>query len=149
MADPVTIAAVITGLVGAFKAYTEYKAATAKAGEPGKPAPAKSKEAAQGEAVAKTVREAVARHGEPKDARAVESFEEDPEVYQQALEKVLVRLAERSPAFAAQLQALAQQEGVAPGTIQGSVNVGDSAKVDQAAGVNTGTMTYQAGREEG
>lgn len=148
MADPVTVTAIITGLVGAFKAYTDYKAAVAKAGEQGEPAPAKTKEAAQGEAVAKTVREAVARHGEPKDAKAVESFEDDPDTYEEALQKTLARLAKERPAFAAQLQALAQQEGVAPGAIQGAVNVSDTARVDQAAGVNTGTMTYQAGREE-
>jgi hypothetical protein len=148
MADPVTIAAVITGLVGAYKAYTEYKAATAKATEKQEAAPEQSKEAKQGEAVAQPIKAAVARHGTAKDAKAVANFEDDPDTYREALQKVLTRLAEGNPAFAAQLQALAQQHGVAPGSVTGTVNVSDSAKVDQAAGVNTGTMTYNAGQKK-
>jgi hypothetical protein len=148
MADPVTIAAVITGLVGAYKAYTEYKAATAKATEKKEAAPEQSKEAKQGEAVAQPIKAAVAQHGTDKDAKAVENFEDDPDTYREALQKVLTRLAENNPAFAAQLQALAQQHSVAPGSVAGTVNVSDSAKVDQAAGVNTGTMTYNAGQKK-
>ena len=53
MAEPITIAtAVITGLVGAYKAYTEYKAAVAKAEEKQEPKPEKSEAATKGEQAA-------------------------------------------------------------------------------------------------
>jgi hypothetical protein len=57
---------------------------------------------------------------------------------------VLARLAERSPVVATQLQTLAQQTNIQTGGVQGSVNVSEGGKVDQAAGVNTGTVTYNA-----
>jgi hypothetical protein len=142
MTEPVTIAAVITGLVGAFKAYTDYKAATVQAESAQEAAPEMSKEAQQGETAAKTIKDAVAQHGDARDARAVESFEDDPDTYQEALQKVLTRLAENNPTVKARLQNEAQQSGVAAG-IQGSVNV-SGGKVDQAAGVNTGSMNYTA-----
>lgn len=148
MADPVTIAAVITGLVGAYKAYTEYKAATAKATEKKEAAPEQSKEAKQGEAVAQPIKAAVAQHGTDKDVKAVANFEDDPDTYSEALQKVLTRLADNNPAFDKQLRALAEQHSVAPGSVTGSVNVSDSAKVDQAAGVNQGMMTYNAGQKK-
>lgn len=148
MSDPVTIAAVITGLVSAYKAYAEYKAATAKATEKKETSPEQTKEVKQGEVVAQPLKAAVAQHGTAKDAKALANFEDDPDTYSEALQKVLTRLAEGNPAFAAQLQALAQQHSVAPGSVTGTVNVSDSAKVDMAAGVNTGTMTYNAGQKK-
>ena len=41
------------------------------------------------------------------------------------------------------LQTLAQQANIQTGGVQGAVNV-YGGKVDQAAGVNPGTMTYHA-----
>jgi len=58
--------------------------------------------------------------------------------------ETLTRLADRSPAFATQIQTLAQQANIQTGGIKGEINVSGEGKVDQAAGVNTGTMTYQA-----
>jgi catalase (peroxidase I) len=100
MADPVTLGVIITGLVGAYKAYTEYKAATAKATETKAPPPAKTPEAMQGEQAALIIRAGVQQHGEPKDVKVVEHFEDDPETYQEAMQKALARLAERSQPFA-------------------------------------------------
>jgi hypothetical protein len=71
-------------------------------------------------------------------------FEDDPEAYQEALRKLLARLTEHNPAFAQQLQAVAQQANIQTGGVQGSVNVSGQGNVDLAAGVNTGTMTYHA-----
>ncbi len=72
MADPVTIGvAVITGLVGAYKAYTEYKAAVAKAKAEQQAAPAKTEEAAKGEQSAKSatlrasIEQRIDRHRSP------------------------------------------------------------------------------------
>jgi len=144
MADPVTLGVIITGLVGAYKAYTEYKAATAKTGEKDA-APTKSAEAAKGEQAAPLVKAAVQQHGSASDQRALENFEDDPDLYEGALKTMLTRLADRSPAFATQLQTLAQQANIQTGGVQGSVNVSGQGKIyGPAAGVNTGTMTYHA-----
>jgi len=144
MAEITIATAVITGLVGAYKAYTEYKAAVAKAGAQKEAAPAQSAEAAQGEQAAPLVKAALQQHGSASDQRALTNFEDDPELYEGALKTMLTRLADRSPAFAQQLQTLAQQASIQTGGVQGSVNVSGQGKVDQAAGVNTGTMTYNA-----
>lgn len=144
MADPVTLGVIITGLVGAYKAYAEYKAAVVKADTEQKPAPAKTEEATKGEQAAPLVKAAVQQHGDAKELRALESFEDDPELYKGALKTMLTRLAGRSSAFAAQLQTAAQQANIQTGGVQGSVNVSGQGKVDQAAGVNTGTMSYHA-----
>jgi|SRR5215213_9273983 len=145
MAEPITIGiAIITGLVGAYKAYTEYKAAVVKAQAEQKVAPAKTEEAAKGEQVAQVVKAAVQQHGNDKDRNAIAQFEDEPDDYREALERKLLRLAETNPAFAQQLQTVAQQANIQTGGVQGSVNVSGEGKVDQATGVNTGTMTYQA-----
>ena len=39
---------------------------------------------------------------------------------------------------------MTQQANIQTGGVQGSVNVSGQGKVDLAAGVNTGTMTYHA-----
>jgi hypothetical protein len=115
---------------------------------PKKAAPARDAEAARGEQAAPLVKAAVQQHGDAKDQRALTNFEDDPELYEGALKTMLTRLAERSPAFATQLQTLAQQANIQTGGIQGSVHVSGQGKVDQAAGVNTGTMTYHARRDD-
>lgn len=137
MADPVTLGVIITGLVGAYKAYADYKAATVK-----EVAAAKSAEAAKGEQAAPLVKAAVQQHGDAKDQRALESFEDDPEMYEGALKTMLTRLADRSSAFATQLQTLAQQTNIETG-VQGNVNVSGEGKIyGPATGVNQGEITY-------
>lgn len=54
---------------------------------------------------------------------------------------MLSRIVERNPAFANVLQTIAQEAKIESGGIQRAVNV-YGGKVDQAAGVNTGTMNY-------
>ncbi len=143
MAEPITIGiAVITGLVGAYKAYTEYKTAVVKAQAEQKATPAKTEEVAKGEKVAEVVKAAVQQHGDDKDRNALIQFEADPDDYRDVLEKKLVRLAEGNPAFAQQLQTLAQQAGVQGSGVQGNINVSGQGKIQgQAAAVNEGTMT--------
>jgi hypothetical protein len=78
----------------------------------------------------------------------IENFEDDPETYQEAMQKALARLAERSQPFAQQLQTLAQQANIQTGGVQGSVNVTGQGKIiGPSAGVNTGTMggTFHVG----
>ncbi len=158
MPEPITIAAAtISGLVSLYKAYTVYKAATAKATATNTPPPAKSDAVTQGEQTALTIKAGVQQHGEPKDVRAIESFEDDPETYQEALQKVLERVATSSQPFAQQLQTLAQQANLQTGSVQGSVNVTGQGKVyGTAAGVVSpgatitgGTYTINENGEQG
>jgi len=107
---------------------------------------AKTAEAAKGEQAAPLVKAAVQQH-RSLDQRALVNFEDDPELYEGALKTMLTCLAERNQAFATQLQTAAQQANLQTGGVQGSVNI-YGGKVDQAAGVNTGTMTYHAGKDE-
>ncbi|MBK9945508.1 MAG: hypothetical protein IPP13_28290 [Kouleothrix sp.] len=148
MADPVTLGVIITGLVGAYKAYADYKAATAKAQAEQKPAPAQSAEAARGAQAAPLVKAAVQQYGDAREQQALANFEDDPEMYAGALRTALTRLADRSPAFAAQLQTAAQHANVQGSGVQGNVNVAEGGTVNQATGVNYGTITYQAGKEK-
>jgi hypothetical protein len=142
MAEPVTITALITGLVGAYTAYTQYKAAVAKAEVEKTPPPAKSPEATKGEQAAPIIKAGVATHGEPRDVKVVGNFEEDPETYQEALQKALERVATRSQPFAQQLQTLAQQANIQTGGVQGSATVSGQGKVyGTVAGVITGSVT--------
>ncbi|GAB4210936.1 MAG: hypothetical protein OHK0022_44870 [Roseiflexaceae bacterium] len=139
MADPVTLSALIGGLVSAYSAYASYRAATAQAATKQAPAPDKSAEAAQGEQAAPLVKAAVQQHGEPKEQTTLALFEDDPATYETALVRVLTQLAERNPAFAQQLQALAGQ--VPASGIQSTLNIGGQAQVGTAIGVNTGTVS--------
>jgi hypothetical protein len=142
MADPVTLGVIITGLVGAYKAYTEYKVAVAKAKIDQQAAPAKTEEAAKGEQVAQVVESGIQKYGKPEEQTALAGYQQSPQLFEPVLSKVLTDIATREPAFAQQIQTLAQQANIQTGGVQGSVNVSGQGKVDQAAGVNTGTMTY-------
>ena len=149
MADPVTVGVIITGLVSAYKAYAEYKAAVGKAQAEQQPAPAKTAEVAKGEHAAPLVKASVQQHGEAKEQQALANFEDDPEMYEGALRTMLTRRADRSPAFASQLQTVAQQAQIQTGGVQGSVNNSGTIK-GAAVGVNTGTIsgTYNFGADK-
>ena len=152
MAEPVTIAAVvITGLVGTYKAYTEYRAAVAKAKEEQKAEPAKTEAATKGEQVAEVVKAGVERHGSEDERTDLANFERNPQRYGEGLARTLSDLAAREPAFAHQLQTVAQQAGVQGSGVQGNVNVSGEGKVyGTAVGVNTGTVagTYNFGEDK-
>jgi hypothetical protein len=150
MADPATIGAVITGMVSLLSAYMTYRVGMKQAEQKGSPAPAKPDEATmkQSEAALTVVKQGVEQHGDDDERADLASFERNPQRYQEALARVLTDIATRSPAFAAQLQSLAQQANIQTGGVRGSVNVSGQGKVDQAAGVNTGTMTYHARAED-
>jgi hypothetical protein len=141
MADPITIgAAAITGLVGLYKAYTEYKAAALKAGPTA--APAKTDEATKGEQVAQVLETGIQQHGKPDEQTALAGYQQNPQLFEPVLSKVIADVAGRNPAFAQQLQTLAQQAGVQGSGVQGNINVSGQGKIQgQAAGVNTGTMS--------
>jgi|SRR5579859_1529682 len=136
MADPATLGIIITGLVGVVKAYTSYKAATAKNTN----AP-KDSTVSTGEHVAPALTNAIKRHGTAKEQMTLQSFEQDPEVYEEPLKRVLIRLAEQNQGFAAELQTLAQQANIQTGGSQGTVNVsGNSTIYGPVAGTNHGTI---------
>lgn len=151
MADPVTLGVIITGLVGTYKAYADYKAAAAKAEAERKAAPEKTEQAAKGEQVAEVVEAPVQQHGNQDEKADLANFERNPERYRDGLTRALTDVAAREPAFAQQLQTLAQQAGVQGSGVQGNVNVSGEGKVyGTAAGVNTGTIsgTYNFGEGE-
>lgn len=142
MTDPVTLGVIITGLVGAYKAYTEYRAAVDKPRAEKAAEPPKTAEAATGEKVAAVIKAAVQQHGDDKDRTALAQFEDEPDDYHEVLERKLTRLAQANPAFAQQLQALAQQAGVQGSGVQGNVNVSGQGKIiGPAVGVSTGSIT--------
>jgi len=143
VAEPITIAtAVITGLVGAYKAYTEYRAAVAKAAAEQAPPPAKSEAAAQGERDAPIIEAGVARHGDEDERADLASFARNPARYEGALARVLADIAAREPAFAGQLQTIANEAQIQTGGVQGNVTVNDQGKIiGPAVGVNPGTIS--------
>jgi hypothetical protein len=141
MADPVTLGVIVTGLVGAYKAYADYKAAVTKTATK-EELPAKTEPVAKGELVAPLVKNAIEKHGEPKEQTTLQLFEEDPDTYEEALKKVLTYLAQRNPTFATELQTLAEQANIQTGGFQGTVNVSEGGIVyGPTAGTNHGTMS--------
>jgi hypothetical protein len=141
MADPVTLGVIVTGLVGAYKAYTEYRAAVVKARENGDTAPPKDAIAEHGEQIAAVVKTAMHHHGDERDRHAVENFEAEPDDYRDVLERKLTRLAERDSAVAEQLRTLAAHVSDPIGGVHGRVHIGgDSSVSGVVAGVNTGTI---------
>jgi hypothetical protein len=147
MFDPATLGVIIPGLVSAYKAYADYKAATVKAESEQKSAPTKSPEVVQGEQAAPLVKQAVQELGTEKDVRVIQAFDDDPDLYQEAFIKMMTRLAEQNPAFATKLQALAHQLSPQTNTVMGAVNNTGSIQ-GPAVGVNTGSITYNAGSQE-
>ena len=143
MADPITLGVIITGLVGAYKAYTEYKAAVVKAQAEQKPAPAKTAEAAKGEQVAQVIETGMQTYGKPEEQTALAGYQQSPQLFEPVLSKVLTDIATREPAFATQLQTVAHQANIQTGGVQGSVNVSGQGKIyGPATGVNEGDITY-------
>jgi len=146
MADPSIIGAAITSVVSLLSAYMTYRVGMQQAEQKDAPAPAKldEKTLTQGERVLEIVKAGVVQHGDTDEQADLASFERNPQRYQDALAKIITDIAAREPAFAQQLQTLAQQANIQISGVHGSVNVSGEGQVDQAAGVNTGTMTYNA-----
>jgi hypothetical protein len=101
MVEP--ISAVITGLVTLMTAYMTYRNEKARIEQQGQPAPKPTKEQQEGEQALQTVKEGVAQHGGEREQKAIEVFQDDPDLYRPALEKALVELATRKADFAALL----------------------------------------------
>ena len=150
MTDPVTLTAIITGLVSTFSAYLTYRAAVVKANEQDQPAPAAPADANKAEAVAAAVETAITTHGTLDDRADLANFQRNPQRYAANLATVLNDLAERNPAFAQQLQTLAQNAGVQVIGVQGNVNVSGGTVNGAVTGVNTGSIsgTYTFGKDD-
>lgn len=141
MADPITIGvAVITGLVGAYKAYAEYKATVVKAQAEQAAPPAKTAEAAKGEQVAQVVETGIQKYGWPEEQTALAGYQQSPQLFETVLAKVLADVAAREPDFAGQLQRVAQHAQIQTGGVQGIVNNSGTIR-GAAVGVNTGTIS--------
>jgi hypothetical protein len=129
MVDPATLGIIITGLVGAYKAYADYRAAVATAELQHTPAPAPSPQVTRGKQTAPIVQAAIQRYGDAKEQTTLALFEADPATFEEALQRVLIQLAGRSPGVAAELRALARQDQSRGGTNQNSATVADHATV--------------------
>ena len=156
MSEPITIAGVVIGgLVSVYKAYTEYKAATAKAIEAKAPTPAQTAEIEKGAHAAEIITVGVANHGDADEQADLANFERNPDRYASALEKVLADIAGRSQPFAQQLQTLAQQANIQTDGVQGTVTISGQGKIYGTAvgvvgsgGTVTGTYTFNEGDEK-
>ncbi|PDV97317.1 hypothetical protein [Candidatus Chloroploca asiatica] len=145
MLDPVSLGVVITGLVGAYKAYADYRAVVEKARLAQHEPPAKTEAVIQGEQVAQVITAEVATHGATKEQQTLQLFEGDPATFEGALQTVLAQLAARSEPFAARLQHLADEVKLDPPAagMHGEVNVTDHATVHgPVVGVSTGDITW-------
>lgn len=134
---------IVGGLVGVMKAWLGYDMEKRKALQEGKEAPTPPATAAQGEQAIEVVRQGIAQYGTENDQKALNNFEDEPEDYATVLEKKLIALAERQPAFAEQLQQQGKQVQQAGIQMHGEVKAYDHAIMKQAVGVNVGTMTYK------
>jgi hypothetical protein len=141
MADPSIIATLVGGIVSAFTAYVGYRTSVDTAKAKGEPAPEKSKEATAGEQAAQVVETGIQTYGQQDAQTALAGFQHNPQLFAPVLQQVLVQIAERSPAFLAQLQGLTQQAGIQP-AVHGTVNVsGHGRTYGVTAGVITGSVT--------
>jgi hypothetical protein len=137
--EPIS-ATVITALVGLYTAYTTYKVGMAQAEAQGTPAPTKTEDVQKGEQVAQVVEAGMKEHGDKREQRALEDFQEDPEWYQDNLQRALAVVAERNPTFAQQLQRVAEQTNVAQtGGVHGTAEV-KGENYGQNIGANTGSV---------
>jgi len=141
--DPSLLTPLITGLIGAYTAYAQYKAAVAAKPQatPAAPPP----EAVQGEQVAPLVQAAVAEHGDPKAQTTLALFADDPVTYREAVQRILVNLATENPAFAQALAAAAEQVGLVRRDAGGQIHIGGhvyGAVVQHNSGSITGTYTF-------
>ena len=151
--DPQVIAGAISGLVSLITGYMTYRVGMKNADQKGTPAPEKPDDRTlkQGEQAIEVVKAGVAQYGDEDEQADLANFERNPTRYEDALRRVLTDVASRNPAFAQQLQTLAQQANIQTGGVQGTVNVSDQGRIyGPTAGTNTGTMsgTYTFGRED-
>ena len=143
--DASLLTPIITGLVGAYTAYTQYQAAVTTATTRQAPPPPKPVEAAQGEQAALLVQAAVAQHGDTKAQTTLALFDDDPETYQEAVQRILVNLATQKPEFAQALQAAAEQAGLVRRDAGGQVTIDGNvygAVVQDNSGSITSTYTF-------
>lgn len=118
MADPVTMGHFITGLVSLLSAYMTYKVGMANAQRENKPIPVKNEEAVKGEKVALVVETAILQHGRDDEKTALAVYQQNPKLFETSLIQAIKDIASRSPEFAAQLAALAQQENIGSNSSQ-------------------------------
>ncbi len=142
--DPQVIAAGITSVVSLISGYMTYRVGMKSASEKGTPEPEKPDEAVltKGKQAVQVVRSGVAQYGDEDEQADLANYERNPTRYADTFRRVLTDIATREPAFAQQLQTLAQNANIQTGGVQGSVNVSGNGRVyGPVAGTNTGTMS--------
>jgi len=88
------------------------------------------------------VERGIQKYGKPEEQTALAGYQQSPQLFEPVLSKVLSDIAAREPAFAGQLQTVAQQANIQTGGVQGSVNVSGQGKIyGTAVGTNTGSIT--------
>ncbi|WP_129676554.1 hypothetical protein [Candidatus Chloroploca sp. Khr17] len=145
MLDPVSLGVVITGLVGAYKAYADYRAVVEKARLEQHEPPAKTEAVSKGEQVAQVITAEVATHGATDVQQTLPLFEANPALFAVPLQTLLTQLAARSEPFAARLRHLADEVKLASPAagMHGEVNLKDNAKAyGPVAGISTGDITW-------
>lgn len=147
MTDPTIIGAAISGVVSLLSAYLTYRLGIRQAEQQAAPEKPDDTTLVQGQHALELVIAGVDRHGDADEHADLASFRRNPQRYQETLAKVLTDIARREPAFAQQLQTFAQQAAIQASGVHGTVN-NPGTITGNAAGVNTGTMTYNA-RDEG
>jgi hypothetical protein len=137
--------AVITGLVTLMGKWLNYDIEKRKLEQAGESAPQPDEEVRKGKQVAEVVEAGMKEHGDKREQRALEDFQDDPEWYQDNLQRALAAVAERNPTFAQQLQDVAKQTNVVQsGGIHGTAEVkGNNTGIN--IGVNYGTQTQTFG----
>ncbi len=140
---------VIGSVVSLMKAWLNYDVEKRKAQAENQAEPTPSEEAKQGEQVIQTVSKGIETHSENKetDKSTLEFFIDEPEDYEVALKKRLTKLAEKSEPFRQMLQQYANQAQQSGTQMHGEAKAYDHAKIDMATGINTGNMTYNAGKD--
>ncbi len=139
MMDPATTSAVIGGLVATLSAYMNYKVGMRKFEQENtaKPAEPDKQIIDQAEAALPVIRSAVEQYGNEDEQADLTSFERNPQRNAGNLERTLTDIATRQPAFAQQLQTLAQQANIQ----SGGVHISGGTVYGGVTGHNTGTQT--------
>lgn len=138
MIDPQIIGPAISGIVSLITSFMSYrlgikKAKDGGAGEPPKPDPTALQ---KGEQAYEIVKAGVTQHGDADDQADLANFERNPQRYADTLNRTVTSLAQRVPAFADQLQTLAQQANIQTG----GVRISGGNIIGNVLDTNTGTI---------
>lgn len=99
-----SITAVVTGLFTLITTYITYRDDKERIEKEGGTPPPITQEAQEGEQALQRLEAGLAQYGNETAKQTFALFQSEPTTFQQPLEKLLIRIAEQQPAFAALLQ---------------------------------------------